>query len=85
MSICKKIEKDLKKLEKKVIKYQKKDHASYIKILTKIHSSIYQENIIQERSCSFFYYYLKYGDEFFDTLLKKLNCLESGYIILKGF
>ena len=85
LSICKKIEKDLKKLEKKIIKYQKKDHVPYINILTEIHSNIYQENIIQERSCSFFNYYLKYGDKFFDVLLKKLNCLENGYIILKGF
>ena len=85
LSICKKIEKDLKKLEKKIIKYQKKDHVSYIEILTELHSSIYQKNIIQERNSSFFYYYLKYGDKFFEILVKKLNCLESGYIILKGF
>ena len=84
LSVCKKIENDLKKLEKKVIKYQKKDHVLYIDILTELHSRIFHKNIIQERSCSFFYYYLKYGDKFFDVLLKKLNCLESGYIILKG-
>lgn len=85
LSIVKKIENDLKKLEKKIIKYQKKDHIAYIKFLTEIHSSIYHEKIIQERSFSFFHYYLNYGDKFFDILLEKLNCLESGYIILKGF
>ncbi len=85
LSICKKIEKDLQKLEKKIIKYQKKDHTSYVQILSQIHSSFYFKNNIQERSSSFFYYYLKHGDKFFDILIKKLNCLESGYIILKGF
>ncbi len=83
--ILKKIEKDLKKLEKKLIKYQKKDHFEYLDLLTQIHSSVYQKNIIQERSLSFFSFYLKYGNKFFEILSKKLNCLESGYIILKGF
>ena len=85
LSVIKKIENDLKKLEKKIIKYQKKDHVKYIEFLTEIHSSIYHEKIIQERSLPFFYYYLNHGDKFFDILLRKLNCLESGYIILKGF
>ena len=70
---------------KKIIKYQKKDHFEYLNILIQVYSNLYQKNIIQERSFSFFSYYLKYGNNFFEILSKKLNCLESDYIILKGF
>ena len=85
LAICKKIEKDLKKLERKVIKYQKKNYSYFLDYLTKVHLDVYTKNVIQERRISFFEFYLKHGDKFFKILFKKLNCLENGYIILKGF
>ncbi len=82
--VCKKLEKTLLKLEKKIIKNQKKDHTDFLSDLTRIYFNLYYKNLIQERSFSYIPYYLKYGDKFFDMLLKKINCLENGYIILKG-
>ena len=80
----KKIEKLLLNIERKIIKNQKKNHLEYLKQISDIHSHVYCDNIVQERRLTFLYYYLKYGDIFFDTLFKKLDCLEKEYIILKG-
>ena len=80
----KKIEKILLNVERKIIKNQKKNYVEFLKQLSNIHSHVYNNNIIQERRLTFLYYYLKYGNKFFDTLFKKLDCLEKEYIILKG-
>ena len=73
------------KLEKKSIRHQKEYYTNFLSHLNKIHGAVYRDGVIQERSFSYIPYYLKYGDKFFDILTKKLNSLESGYIILKGF
>jgi len=80
----KKMEKILLNIERKIIKNQKKNHVEFLKKLSNIHSHVYSNNIIQERRLTFLYYYLKYGNNFFDILFKKLDCLEKEYIILKG-
>ena len=83
--VSKKIKKDILKLEKKIISNQKDEHLVALKKINNLFENLYFGDDIQERSCSYIPYYMKYGSLFFDILIKKLDPLEKDYIILKGF
>ena len=83
--ICKKIKKEILRLEKKIIKNQKFLHEKEFENINTLFDGIYFNKKIQERSMSYLPYYMKYGSLFFDILIKKTNPLEKDYIILKGF
>tara|TARA_B100000579_G_scaffold337161_1_gene288148 strand:- start:31853 stop:33442 length:1590 start_codon:yes stop_codon:yes gene_type:complete len=78
----KRLEKEFNRLEKKVVKYDKiknKDTVTQIKL---INQAVFPGHYIQERSESFIPYYIKYGKQFFDVLIKESSIFDNKYIIL---
>jgi len=63
--------KQLKSFEtfsKKLLKYEKNKHTVSLNQITKIKNSLFPKNIFQERFDSFIPFYLRYGENFIETL-----------------
>ncbi len=73
----------LEQLEKKFIKSGKQKNEVQLNQIKKLKEKFFPENKLQERFENFIPYYLKYGNDFFNTLKKELNCLDFRLLILK--
>ena len=70
-------------LEGRLHKAEKQKHEVAINQITRLKEKFFPNNGLQERSDNFIPYYLKYGETYFDILLKELNPLEKGLIIFQ--
>ena len=79
----KRLNNELNKLKSKMLKFEKTKHDIILRQLTSLNNEIFPNKSIQERSCSFLPYYIKYGKRFFDLLIKEISIFDNKYIILK--
>ena len=78
----KKIKDSFSRLESKIIKFEKNNFINIENHLHTINNYVKPNNIHQERFISFIPYYLKYGQDFFDLLIKESSIFNNNYIIL---
>lgn len=76
--------KSLEYLEEKIIKAEKQKHDIALQQIQKLKIKNFPENGLQERFENFLPYYLKMGDQFFETLKENLNPFEEGFVVLIG-
>ena len=74
--------KDLEKLSKKLIRFEKQKHTQSLNQISKLKRMLFPNNNLQERYDNFIPYYLKYGDNFIKILKNELNPLDSRFVIL---
>lgn len=72
----------LDKLEKKLIKFEKKDYENSINKINKIKHKLFPNNVLQERSDNILSFYLNHGDRFIETLIQEINPLDTNFLIL---
>ena len=75
-------QKELLKLESKLLKFKKNQNRDLLNQLMKMEEKVFFNNIIQERNKSFIFYYMKYGVSFFQFLIKESVIFDDKYIIL---
>ena len=71
-----------KKLEKKLLKSEKKQYKDSLNQITKLKAKLFPNNSLQERYNNFIPFYLKHGDNFIEILQKELNPLDAKFVIL---
>ena len=82
-SFKKKLENEINKFKIKIIRTEKNNNMDLEKKIESVDSYHFIDNLIQEKSHSFFYYFIKYGPSFFDLILKQNLVFDNKYIILK--
>ena len=70
------------KLEKRLLKAQKRKMSSIENDLKYIHKEINPDNIFQERKINFIDFYLQYGDTFFQNLFDSIDLFEKKFWVL---
>ena len=70
------------KLEKRLLKAQKRKMSSIENDLKYIHKEINPDNIFQERKINFIDFYLHYGDTFFQNLFDNIDLFEKKFLVL---
>lgn len=75
--------KGLEKLEKRLLKAEKKRQADLVDRITKLHNDILPNQSLEERQRNFSEYYLEYGVEFINTLKSTLQPLVLQFTILE--
>ena len=70
------------KLEKRLLKAQKRKMNFIKNDLKYIHKEINPDNIFQERKINFIDFYLRYGDSFFENLFANIDLFEKKFLIL---
>ena len=73
----------LESLEKKIVKFQKRNIKTTIKSLEKIYDKIYPENIFQERKINYSEFYSYKGDDLIDSIYKTISPFDNALIIAK--
>jgi bacillithiol synthase len=71
----------LETIEKRMMKAEKDKHSQSINQLTSLFDKLFPGEGLQERHNNFFEYYLKYGPEFIETLIKELDPLNFSFTI----
>ncbi len=71
-----------KKIEKKLLKSEKKKHEFALNQLTQLNTKLFPNNGLQERYDNFIPFYLKHGDNFIEILRKELSPLDAKFVIL---
>ncbi|UGU15027.1 bacillithiol biosynthesis cysteine-adding enzyme BshC [Sinomicrobium kalidii] len=74
--------KGLDKLEKRLLKAQKRKLSDHVTRITAIQNELFPNGALQERVVNFSEFYLEYGEEFIPGLVKALNPLENGFSVL---
>ena len=77
-------EKQLKGLEKRLLKAQKQRFDQGLAQLHKVREKIYPNGKLQERYENFLPYYAKWGKVYFDTLLANMNPLDMRLKVIKA-
>ena len=72
----------LYKMEKKLIKIEKKRHQDSLNQIEKIKQQLFPDNVLQERSTNFIPYYLDSGDNFIKILKDNLLPLQPNFVVL---
>jgi bacillithiol biosynthesis cysteine-adding enzyme BshC len=72
----------LQKLEKKLLRAEKRKFETEQRQLQKIKASLFPNNSLQERVENFGSFYAKYGNEFIAALLKNSLALEQQFIVM---
>ena len=72
----------LQGLESRLLKAEKQRHEIELNQIRGIKDKLFPGNGLQERTDNFLSFYLRYGDSFFETLLKELNPLKEGFIVV---
>ena len=72
----------LYKMEKKLIKIEKKRHQDSLNQIEKIKQQLFPDNVLQERSTNFIPYYLDSGDNFIKILKDNLLPLKPNFVVL---
>ena len=70
------------KIEKKLLKFEKKKHEDALNQITQLKAKLFPNNSLQERYDNFIPFYLKHGDNFIEILQKELNPLDAKFVIL---
>jgi len=70
------------KLEKKLLKSEKKKHKDSLNQITQLKAKLFPNNSLQERYDNFIPFYLKHGDNFIEILQKELSPLDAKFVIL---
>ena len=70
------------KLEKRLLKAQKRKMSSIENDLKYIHKEINPDSIFQERKINFIDFYLQYGDTFFQNLFDSIDLFEKKFWVL---
>lgn len=70
------------KLEKRLIKAQKRKMSSIESDLKKIYNEIYPEDVFQERIINFIDFYLHHGDTFLKNLFSNIDMFEKKFLVL---
>ena len=70
------------KLEKRLLKAQKRKMSSIENDLIYIYKEINPDNIFQERKINFIDFYLHYGNTFFEDLLSNIDLFEKKFLVL---
>lgn len=74
--------KGLEKLEKRLLKAQKRKLKDHVNRLTGIHEELFPEEKLQERNCNFSEFYIENGAQLLDVLLQNLRPLQHQFSIL---
>ena len=70
------------KLEKKLLKNEKKKHQQSLHQISQLRTKLFPNNGLQERHDNFIPFYLKHGENFIEILLKELKPLDVKFVIL---
>lgn len=76
------LEKAMRNLEKKLLKAEKRNHAQSLENIINIKKSLFPGNTLQERKENFGLFYVKYGDDFIEELVKHFVPLDFKFTIL---
>jgi len=74
--------KSLENLEGRLMKAEKQRHETAINQIRSLKDKLFPGNGLQERQENFLNFYLRYGNEFFETLKEHLNPLEEGFVVI---
>tara|TARA_B000000532_G_scaffold244238_1_gene243336 strand:- start:1501 stop:3036 length:1536 start_codon:yes stop_codon:yes gene_type:complete len=74
--------KSLEKIEKKLIRFEKKKYENSLSQIHKIKSKLFPNKQLQERIDNIITYYITYGEKFIETLKEELDPLDSNFLIL---
>ena len=66
-----------------MLKFEKIKHEYVLHELCKFNNQVFPNKLSQERGCTFIPYYIKYGKDFFNLLLKEISIFDNKYIILR--
>ncbi|PHN07485.1 bacillithiol biosynthesis cysteine-adding enzyme BshC [Flavilitoribacter nigricans] len=72
----------LQGLESRLLKAEKQRHEIELNQIRGIKDKLFPGNGLQERTDNFLNFYLRYGQDFFETLLAELDPLEEGFIVV---
>ncbi len=75
---------ELDKLEKKMLKAEKRKHEHLSRQLQKLHHSLFPSGKLQERYANFLPYYTAYGPEVLDFLIANFEPLERAFYVLEA-
>jgi bacillithiol biosynthesis cysteine-adding enzyme BshC len=74
--------KGLDKLEKRLLKAQKRKLADEVNRITALQNELFPNHSLQERAINFSQFYVEYGDELINTLLKELDPLNLAFYVI---
>lgn len=74
--------KGLDRLEKRLLKAQKRKLADHVTRITEIQNELFPNQSLQERTLNFSEFYLELGEELIPLLMKKLKPLDFEFLIL---
>jgi uncharacterized protein YllA (UPF0747 family) len=70
------------KLEKRLLKAQKRKMSFIENDLKNLYGEIYPDTIFQERKINFIDIYVHYGDTFFKNLFNKIDLFEKKFLLI---
>lgn len=74
--------KGLDKLEKRLLKAQKKVLSDHVSRMAELQNQLFPNNSLQERNTNFSEFYLEYGDQLIPNLIESLDPLKGEFSIL---
>ncbi|MEO1487697.1 MAG: bacillithiol biosynthesis cysteine-adding enzyme BshC [Bacteroidota bacterium] len=75
--------KGLEKLEKRLLKAQKKKLKDHVVRMTDLHNALFPNGSLQERQVNFSELYLEMGDTLVPTLMEQLNPIAPNFLVLR--
>jgi bacillithiol biosynthesis cysteine-adding enzyme BshC len=75
--------KSAEQLGKRLIRAEKANHEQSVNKIRKIRDKLFPDQSLQERYDNFIPFYLKYGRQFIDILLRELSPFEKGLIVVE--
>ena len=78
----KRFQNEFSRLSSKLLKFEKTQKPNILKQIQYVNAFLFPDNSTQERARSFIPYYIKYGKDFFDLLIKESPIFDNKYTIL---
>ena len=78
----KRTQREFQRLEGKILKFDKTKNSELVNQLIRINKKTHPNNMPHERAMSFIPYYIKYGKDFFDLLIRESSLFDNKYTIL---
>jgi len=75
--------KGLEKLEKKLLKAQKRKYSETLERITDLQNELFPNQSLQERQANFSEYYLEYGETLIEKLMLQLKPLQTNFDIIQ--
>ncbi|MFK8102073.1 MAG: bacillithiol biosynthesis cysteine-adding enzyme BshC [Saprospiraceae bacterium] len=75
--------KTLDQLEGRIVRAEKKKHETALSQIESLKEKLFPNLGLQERHDNFMGFYLKYGQDFLDSLVKELSPLEKGFMVIQ--